>query len=73
MNPQPTTSPAYPQYRLERVLRDIFTHLSLLLTLERSLLGIIASYAMAIGLFLLCVPIAVQELVSTCPLPWNRA
>lgn len=65
MNPQPTTSPAYPQYRLERVLRDIFTHLSLLLTLERSLLGIIASYAMAIGLFLLCVPIAVQELVST--------
>ena len=65
MSPQPTTSPAYPQYQLDRVLRDIFTHISLLLTLERSMLGIIASYAVAIGLFLLCVPIAVQELVST--------
>ncbi|MDR4471169.1 MAG: hypothetical protein MRJ92_00495 [Nitrospira sp.] len=61
----PTSNQAYPQYQLTRVLRDIFTHLSLLLTLERSMLGIIASYAVAIGLFLLCVPIAVQELVST--------
>lgn len=65
MSEQPTTSPTYPQYELTRVLRDIFTHLSLLLTLERSILGIIASYAVAIGFFLLCVPIAVQELVST--------
>jgi ABC-type bacteriocin/lantibiotic exporter with double-glycine peptidase domain len=29
------------------------------------MLGIIASYAVAIGMFMLCVPIAVQELVST--------
>ena len=29
------------------------------------MIGIIASYAVAIGFFLLCVPIAVQELVST--------
>ncbi|MCE7965232.1 ABC transporter ATP-binding protein [Nitrospirales bacterium NOB] len=29
------------------------------------MLGIIATYAVGIGLFLLCVPIAVQELVST--------
>ncbi len=65
MNQQPPTNPAFPQYQLTQVLRDIFTHLSLLLTLERSMLGIIASYAVAIGFFLLCVPIAVQELVST--------
>ena len=58
-------SPTYPQYRLTGVLRDIFAHLSFLLKTERSILGIIASYAVAIGLFLLCVPIAVQELVST--------
>ena len=65
MNQQPTASLAFPQYQLNDVLRDIFTHLSLLLKLERSILGIIASYAVAIGFFLLCVPIAVQELVST--------
>ncbi len=65
MNQQPPTTSAFPQYQLTQVLRDIFTHLSLLLTLERSMLGIIASYAVAIGFFLLCVPIAVQELVST--------
>lgn len=47
------------------MLGDIFAHLSFLLKLERPLLGIIASYAVAIGFFLLCVPIAVQELVST--------
>jgi ABC-type bacteriocin/lantibiotic exporter with double-glycine peptidase domain len=29
------------------------------------MLGIIAFYAVAIGMFLLCVPIAVQKLVST--------
>lgn len=56
---------AFPQYRLPRILDDILEHLGLLISLERKMLGIIASYAMAIGLFLLCVPIAVQELVST--------
>ena len=65
MNQSPATTPAYPQYQLTAVLRDIFAHLGILLKLERSILGIIASYAVAIGFFLLCVPIAVQELVST--------
>ena len=55
----------YPQYHLSQVLRDIFTHLSFLIRTERSILGIVSTYAVAIGLLLLCVPIAVQELVST--------
>ena len=65
MNEPPSHTPTYPQYQLAQVLRDIFAHLTFLLKLERPMLGIIASYAVAIGLFLLCVPIAVQELVST--------
>ncbi|MCS6295992.1 MAG: ABC transporter ATP-binding protein [Nitrospira sp.] len=65
MNQSPAKTPTYPQYQLTEVLRDIFAHLGILLKLERSILGIIASYAVAIGFFLLCVPIAVQELVST--------
>jgi len=65
VNQRPTTTPTYPQYQLTEILRDIFAHLGMLLKLERSILGIIASYAVAIGFFLLCVPIAVQELVST--------
>lgn len=65
MDQPPTTTPIYPQYQLTEVLRDIFAHLGMLLKLERSILGIIATYAVAIGFFLLCVPIAVQELVST--------
>lgn len=54
-----------PQYELDHVLRDMWTHLGQLLTLERRILAIIASYALGIGLLFLCVPIAVQELVST--------
>jgi ABC-type bacteriocin/lantibiotic exporter with double-glycine peptidase domain len=54
-----------PQYVRTNVVRDIVAHLSLFLRLERRMLGIIASYAVAIGLFMLGVPIAVQELVST--------
>lgn len=65
MHQRPTTTPTYPQYQLTEILRDIFAHLGMLLKLERSILGIIASYSVTIGLFLLCVPIAVQELVST--------
>jgi putative ABC transport system ATP-binding protein len=56
---------AFPQYRLINIVRDIFAQLALLIRLERKMLGIIASYAVAIGVFMLCVPIAVQELVST--------
>lgn len=63
--PKSADSPTYPQYRLAGVLPDIYSHLSFLIKVERPILGIIASYAVAIGLFLLCVPIAVQELVST--------
>src|SRR5262245_33670812 len=55
----------FPQYRLTNIAQDILSQLALLIKLERNMLGIIASYAVAIGMFMLCVPIAVQELVST--------
>jgi ABC-type bacteriocin/lantibiotic exporter with double-glycine peptidase domain len=64
MTPSPARD-AFPQYRPTNVVRDIFAQLGLLIRLERKMLGIIASYAVAIGMFMLCVPIAVQELVST--------
>jgi hypothetical protein len=51
---------SFPQYRLTNAVRDIVSHLALLVRLERKLLGIIASYAVAIGMLMLCVPIAVQ-------------
>ena len=54
----------FSQYRISRIVEDIVSHLGLLLRLERKILAIIASYAVAIGMFLLCVPIAVQELVG---------
>jgi len=57
--------PAFPQYQLRNILDGILGQLGLLIRLERKMLGIIASYAVAIGMFMLCVPIAVQELVST--------
>ena len=66
---QPMASPdshqPFPQYQLRNIVQDILNQLGLLVRLERKMLGIIASYAVAIGLFMLCVPIAVQELVST--------
>jgi putative ABC transport system ATP-binding protein len=61
----PPTFPTFPQYRLTNIVRDIFGQLALLIRLEQKMLGIIASYAVAIGMLMLCVPIAVQELVST--------
>ena len=61
----PNTQGFFPQYRLRNIVQDILTQLSLLVRLERKILGIIASYSVVIGLFMLCVPIAVQELVST--------
>lgn len=54
-----------PQYQLTRVLRDMLAHLVYLVRTERSILAIIASYAVGIGLLFLCVPIAMQELIST--------
>jgi putative ABC transport system ATP-binding protein len=55
----------FAQYQLRNIAQDIFTQLGLLVRLERKMLAIIASHAVAIGMFMLCVPIAVQELVST--------
>lgn len=55
----------FPHYDVGPVAQDILRQLGLLIRLERKMLGIIASYAVAIGMFMLCVPIAVQELVST--------
>lgn len=52
--------PAFPQYQLRNIVDDIFTQLGLLIRLERKMLGLLFSYAVAIGMFLLCVPIAVQ-------------
>lgn len=60
-----TERPFFSQYHLTNIAPDIFAHIGLLIRLERKMLGIIASYAVAIGMFMLCVPIAVQELVST--------
>ena len=60
-----SSSLSFGQYRHLNVVGDIFAQLALLIRLERKMLGIIASYAVAIGMFMLCVPIAVQELVST--------
>ena len=57
--------PAFPQYHIKNIVANIFAELGLLIRLERKLLGLLFSYAVAIGMFLLCVPIAVQELVST--------
>lgn len=55
----------FPQYQTHHIVQDILSQLGLLVRLEGKILAIIASYAVAIGMFLLCVPIAVQELVST--------
>ena len=57
--------PAFSQYQLRNIVDGILGQLGLLIRLERKMLGIIASYPAAIGMFMLCVPIAEQELVST--------
>jgi putative ABC transport system ATP-binding protein len=45
--------------------RDLIARVSLLFKLERRVIGLIVSYALAIGLFSLIVPLTVQELVNT--------
>ena len=55
---------SFSQYQLRNMVQDILNQLGLLVRLERKMLGIIAFYAVAIGRFMFCVPIAVQELVS---------
>lgn len=47
------------------LFRDVLTRLTLLFKLERRLLGLVLSYALAIGLFSLIIPLTVQELVNT--------
>src|SRR5215217_427138 len=45
--------------------QDMIARVSLLLKLERRVIGLIVSYALAMGLFSLIVPLTVQELVNT--------
>ena len=47
------------------LFQTVLSHLGLLFSLERRLLGLIFSYSLAIGLFALIVPLTVQELVNT--------
>ena len=56
--------PSFSQYQLLNIVQDILNQLRLLVRLERKMLGIIASYAIAISLFMLCVPMAAKELVT---------
>lgn len=44
---------------------DTIARLALLLRLEKNILALIVSYALAIGLFSLIIPLTVQELVNT--------
>jgi len=46
-------------------IQDVIARVSLLFKLERRVMGLIVSYALAIGLFSLIVPLTVQELVNT--------
>lgn len=59
------TRPLFPQYDRRRMAKDLWSSLRLLLALERRMLAVIFSFSLGIGVFMLGVPIAVQELVST--------
>jgi ABC-type bacteriocin/lantibiotic exporter with double-glycine peptidase domain len=48
-----------------QLARDVIARLSVLLRTERRILALIVSYALAIALFSLIVPLTVQELVNT--------
>src|SRR3982750_1800848 len=50
---------------MSQSVRDIIARVSVLLKLERRVIGLIVSYSLAIGLFSLIVPLTVQELVNT--------
>ena len=47
------------------LFQAVLSHLGLLFSLERRILGLVFSYSIAIGLFSLIVPLTVQELVNT--------
>ncbi len=57
-------APLYPHNQLG-LTRDTLARLILLFQLEKKILALIISYALAIGLFSLIVPLTVQELVNT--------
>ena len=59
-NPAPLYSHGQPG-----LTKDTIARLLLLFQLERKIFALIASYALAIGLFSLIVPLTVQELVNT--------
>src|SRR5579872_7228618 len=52
-------------YGPQDLLRATIARLSLFLQFEKKILAIIVSYALAIGVFALIVPLTVQELVNT--------
>src|SRR5688500_6583270 len=54
-----------PHPSSDQSVRDMIARISLLFRLERRLIGLIVSYALAIGLFSLIIPLTVQELVNT--------
>lgn len=54
-----------PYLPTDRLFRETLARVGLLFRLERRILGLILSYALAIGLFSLIVPLTVQELVNT--------
>ena len=53
-----------PPRRTRNIVQDSLNQLRLLVRLERKIRGIIASYAVAISLFMLCIPIAAKEFLS---------
>lgn len=61
MAPEKSDSRQNPQ----NLMRATIARLSLFLLHEKKMLSIIASYALAIGIFALIVPLTVQELVNT--------
>lgn len=60
----PTEKPNSPPGSHD-LLRATIARLGLFLQLEKKVLGLIVSYALAIGVFALIVPLTVQELVNT--------
>src|SRR6476660_7010540 len=58
-----TMTPEKPQ--TGQLARDVIARLSVLFRIERRILALIVSYALAIALFSLIVPLTVQELVNT--------
>ena len=53
------------QHNTQDLVRATIARLSLFLQFEKKILAILVSYAMAIGVFSLIVPLTVQELVNT--------